>query len=142
MIDFGIYGAQEPRIFAYRCPQCHTAYYPPPMLCAKCSNRRDPSGIVYDDWEKFPLEGACKLLTWTRVWALPEGYDQPYLLFGMVEFPNGLRASGRLEVESPHLGMELIAWVAESSERPGHPVNIFLFSEAAARPLPTNLRCD
>ncbi len=129
MINFSLYDKQVPEIYGYKCPNCGTAYYPAPMICGKCNNRRDPSGIVYDDWNKFPLEGSCKLLTWTRVWALPEGYDRPYLLFGMVEFPNGLRASGRLEAENPATGMNLIARVEESSERPGTPVSVFMFSE-------------
>ncbi|MFB3918295.1 MAG: Zn-ribbon domain-containing OB-fold protein [Terriglobales bacterium] len=129
MIDFSLYDQQAPEIYGYKCPQCGAAYYPPPMICAKCNNRRDPSGIVYDDWEKFPLEGSCKLLTWTRVWALPEGYDRPYLLFGMVEFPNGLKASGRLEVEAPVNGMDLVAHAEESTERPGAPVKVFVFRQ-------------
>jgi uncharacterized OB-fold protein len=129
MIDFSLYDKQTPEIYAYKCPKCGATYYPAPMLCAKCSNRRDPSGIVYDDWDKIALEGPCKLLTWTRVWALPEGYDRPFLLFGMVEFPNGLRASGRLEAENPQIGMNLVARAEESSERPGKPVNIFVFAQ-------------
>ena len=129
MIDFSIYDKQIPQIYAYKCPKCGTAYYPVTMLCAKCSNRRDPSGIVYQDWDKFPLEGPCKLLTWTRVWALPEGYDLPYLLFGIVEFPNGLRAAGQLKAENPAINMNLIARVEESTERPGQPVKVFIFSD-------------
>jgi len=129
MIDFSVYDKKTPEIHGYKCPKCDTIYYPVPMLCRKCSNRRDPSGIVYPDWDKFPLEGPCKLLTWTRVWALPEGYNRPYQLFGIVEFPNGLRASGQLAVEDPRTGMSLIAHVEESSERPGAAVNVFVFSE-------------
>ncbi len=130
MIDFSMYDAKAPEILAYKCPKCGSLYYPAPMVCGKCSNRRDPSGILYPDWEKFPLEGACTLLTWTRLWALPEGYDRPFLLFGIVEFPNGLRASGRLETEKPAIGMALNAKVVESDERPGKPVKVFVCEEA------------
>jgi uncharacterized protein len=130
MADFdfaGMYGVQTPEIHAYACPNCGSRYYPAPMICAKCSNRRDPSGVVHSDWEKSPLQGPCRLLTWTRVWALPEGYNRPSLNFGMVEFENGLRASGRLEVEEPLIGMRLVARVAESSDRAGPPVKVFEF---------------
>jgi hypothetical protein len=48
----------------------------------------------------------------------------------MVEFSNGLRASGRLEVENPCIDMNLVARVEESSERPGAPVKVFVFFEA------------
>ena len=129
MIDFSMYDAQAPQIHAYKCPSCGALSYPAPMICSQCSARRDPSGLRSPDWEKLPMEGSCRLLTWTRVWALPEGYDTPYLLFGIVEFPDGLRASGRLEAENPQTGMELTAAVVESNERPGVPVNIFVFRD-------------
>ncbi len=130
MIDFSVYETKQLEIYAYRCPECRAEYYPAPMLCAKCHCRRDPSGIVHKDWDPFPLEGACTLLTWTRVWALPEGYDRPCEMFGIVEFPNGLRAAGRLEAASPVMGMALVARVEESTERPGPPAKVFVFSEA------------
>lgn len=132
MIDFSVYETKEPEIYGYRCPECQTHYYPVPMLCGKCHCRRDPSGIVHKNWEPFALQGPCTLLTWTRVWALPEGYDRPSEMFGMVEFPNGLRASGRLEADNPTIGMRLTARVEESSERPGPPVKVFVFSDTPA----------
>ena len=58
---------------------------------------------------------------------MPEGYTKKCLQFGIVEFENGLRASGRVEVEGPKTGMSLTATVEESDERPGKPVNIFVF---------------
>ena len=68
-------------------------------------------------------------MTWTRVWNLPEGYTEKYLLFGIVQFENGLRASGQLEVDKPKTGMQLYATVKESDERPGKPVSVFVFKE-------------
>ena len=127
MIDFDMYDARAPRIMAYRCLTCGTAYYPAPMVCGKCSARRDP--VTGKGWEAFGLEGSCQLLTWTRVWNLPEGYTKKYLLFGIVQFENGLRASGQLEVEDPKTGMKLNATVKESDERPGNPVNVLVFKE-------------
>jgi uncharacterized OB-fold protein len=127
MIDFDMYDARAPKIMAYRCLTCGTAYYPAPMVCGKCSARRDP--VTGKGWEAFGLEGSCQLLTWTRVWNLPEGYTKKYLLFGIVQFENGLRASGQLEVEDPKTGMKLNATVKESDNRPGNPVNVFVFKE-------------
>jgi hypothetical protein len=127
MIDFSMYGATAPTIKAYRCLTCGTAYYPAPMVCGTCSARRDP--VTGKGWETFDLEGSCVLLTWTRAWNLPEGYTNKFLLFGIVQFENGLRASGQLEVEEPKTGMKLTATVKESDERPGNPVNVFVFKE-------------
>ncbi len=70
MIDFSAYDVKTPEILGYRCSKCGSIYYPAPMICAKCSSRRDP--VTGKHWETFPLEGPVKLLSWTRVWNLPE----------------------------------------------------------------------
>jgi len=129
MIDFEVYKQKKPQVYAYKCPQCGTLYYPAPMLCKKCHNRRDPSGVFFSLWEKVPLSGKCKLLTWTKVYNLPPGFNQRYLLFGLVEFENGLRASGRLAVENPATGMELNAKVGLVREKVGKDVYGFIFEE-------------
>ena len=127
MIDFSVYETQVPHISGYKCENCGTIYYPAPMVCKKCDKKRDPT--TGRGWETFDLEGPCKLLTWTRVWNLPEGFNKKFLMFGMVEFPNGLRASGRIEMEGdPKMGMDLTASVIEADERPGKPVKVFVFS--------------
>ncbi|MDK2859948.1 MAG: uncharacterized protein PWP25_1134 [Sphaerochaeta sp.] len=128
MIDFSMYDFKEPEIMAYKCEKCGTLYYPAPMICGKCHSRRDPVSDAH--WETFSLKGPCTLLTWTRLWNLPEGYNKKYLLFGIVQFDNGLRASGRLETDNPVTGMPLVATVVSSDERPGKPVNVFVFKEA------------
>ena len=125
MIDFSAYDVKTPEILAHRCQKCGAVYYPAPMICAKCSSRRDP--VTGKHWETFPLEGPVTLLSWTRVWNLPDGYNVKFLLFGIVEFENGLRASGRIGVAEPVIGMKLTSRVEESDERPGAPVNIFVF---------------
>jgi uncharacterized OB-fold protein len=125
MIDFSMYDVKTPEILGYKCLTCGTIHYPSPMICSKCSSRRDP--VTGRKWETFPLTGQVTLLTWTRVWNLPEGYNVKYMLFGIVEFENGLRASGRLGIDNPSIGMKLTARVEESDERPGKPVNIFVF---------------
>ena len=127
MFDFSAYDVKEPEISAFKCPSCGTLYYPSPIICRNCDERRDPSGMIYSSWDEVPLEGKCKLLTWTRVYALPEGYQKPFLVFGVVEFENGLRASGRMEVDGdPETGMELVATVEVTDER-DKDANVFVF---------------
>lgn len=127
MIDFSVYDEQVPHIHGFRCLKCGAIYYPAPMVCGKCDSIRDPT--TGKGWEEFDLEGPCTLLTWTRVWNLPEGFNRKFLMFGMVEFPDGLRAPGRIELEGdPVMGMRLEARVIEADERPGKPVKVFVFS--------------
>ena len=125
MIDFSAYEVKVPEILAYRCCACGAIYYPAPMICAKCSSRRDP--VTGENWETFPMEGPVTLISWTRVWSLPDGYNVKFLVFGVAEFDNGLRASGRVGVAEPAVGMKLTSRVEESDERPGKPVNVFVF---------------
>lgn len=127
MIDFSMYNQQEPKIEAYKCQKCGKIYYPAPMVCSGCDARRDP--VTGKGWETFDLEGPCTLLSWTRLWNLPEGYTKKNMLFGIVEFENGLRASGQVEVDDPKTGMKLHSTVIESDERPGKPVHVFVFTE-------------
>lgn len=101
--------AVDTHVYAYRCPKCGALYHPAPMVCKACRTRRDPSVTVFPDFDKVPLGGPCKLLTWTRIFALPDGIDRPSLAFGIVEFPNGLRALGQLMVDDPQPGASLVA---------------------------------
>lgn len=101
--------AEDRNVYAYRCPKCGALYHPAPMVCRECRNRRDPSEVVFPDFEKVPMGGPCRLLSWTRIYALPEGIDRPSLAFGIVEFDNGLRAAGQLMVADPKSGARLVA---------------------------------
>lgn len=127
MIDFSMYGKKKPEVFAHKCPGCGKLYYPAPMVCDDCHERRDPAGVEHKRWEKVSLSGPCTLLAWTRLFALPEGFDKKYLLFGIVEFENGLRASGNLLVDQPETNMKLTAKVDVIKEDLGEEVFGFQF---------------
>ena len=122
MIDFSVYEQKQAEVNALKCPGCGTLYYPAPMVCARCDTRRDPSAGFFSPWEKVPMGGKCKLLSWTRVYALPEGYNVKFLNFGVVAFENGLKASVRLEVDEPKTGMELVAEPGVTTERAGKEI--------------------
>lgn len=128
MIDVSVYRQAKREVYARKCPECGTLHYPVPMLCRNCGARRDPSGVLFSKWEKVGLSGQkCKLLTWTRLFALPVGFTDRYLLFGIVELENGLRASGRLLVDEPRIGMELVANVGLVREKINQDVYGFMF---------------
>ncbi|RKY02018.1 MAG: DNA-binding protein [Spirochaetes bacterium] len=130
MIDFSVYYPREKDVFARKCPGCGTLYYPAPMVCKKCHSRRDPSGAFFSEWEKVSLGGLKgKLLTWTKLYNLPKGFNQRYLLFGIVELENGLRATGRLSVEHPKTGMDVVARVGLVREKIDEDVYGFIFEK-------------
>jgi len=107
----------EKKVYMFKCPKCGQLHYPAPARCKKCGYRRYPEQDVepywqkkeYTFWQKIPLKGKCKLLSYTRLWSLPPGFPQQYIDFGLVEFENGIRAIGHLLVDNPQLNMELKA---------------------------------
>ena len=93
------------QMYAYRCTKCGKLHHPRYVVCQNpdCDGR---------EFTQEPLGGKCKLLTWTRVYNLPEGYMQPWLHFGVVEFENGVRATGQIGFDDGiESGMELLATV-------------------------------
>jgi hypothetical protein len=86
-------------ITAYKCKQCGKLHYPFHDRCLACKGR---------DFETVKPQGNVKLLTFTRIYNLPWGFDQRYLLIGVAEFENGVRAMGQINVDEHYplkLGM-------------------------------------
>ena len=93
------------QMYAYQCTKCGKLHHPRYVVCQNpdCDGR---------EFTAVELSGKCKLLTWTRVYNLPEGYMQPWLNFGVVEFENGVRVTGQIGFdEGIESGMELLATV-------------------------------
>ena len=80
------------------CESCGRPSYPCHARCPSCG----ASAFAAKDFE-----GTAKLLTFTRVHALSLAYSDLYITLGIVEFTDGTRALGRLDVEEPEIGMEL-----------------------------------
>lgn len=108
-------------LFAYRCENCNTRVHPKPCVCAVCGGR---------NFHEEPLTGTVTLLTHTRVYNLPEGIEKPYLDFGIVEFENGVRVTGRLEVtKEARTGMKLQATVGVVRKVCGEEKYGYIFKE-------------
>ncbi|HHY94013.1 MAG TPA: DNA-binding protein [Firmicutes bacterium] len=107
------------QMHAYRCEKCGRLYHPARLVCRQCGGR---------EFEPVPLEGEAILVTYTRVYNLPEGYMKPWLSFGVAEFPNGVRVSGQLGTEDLVLGRKLkatVGLVKEGGLDGGHEGFIF-----------------
>lgn len=62
------------------------------------------------EFEEVKPLGNTRLLTFTRIYNLPWGFDQRYLTIGVVEFENGVRAMGQIAVDEVYnlkTGMKL-----------------------------------
>lgn len=108
-------------LMAYRCKACGKRTHPKRLVCDACGGR---------EWKPEPLTGEVTLLTYTRVHNLPEGIDRAYLDFGIVEFANGVRVTGQLDLKGEaKAGMKLradvdVVRVVEGEEKVG-----FVFRE-------------
>ncbi len=80
-------------IIAYKCKKCGKLHYPFHDRCMACKSR---------EFEKVKPEGNIKLLTFTRIYNLPWGFDVRYLIIGVGEFENGVRAMGRIDVDESY----------------------------------------
>jgi uncharacterized OB-fold protein len=108
----------EEKMYAYKCIACGELHHPRHVVCRKCGNRK---------FEEVVLEGKVTLVTYTKVYNLPEGYMKPYLGFGIAKFENGLVVSGQLDVENPEMGMELMSTVGVVKEGIGKDYFGFIF---------------
>jgi hypothetical protein len=77
-------------IKAYKCKKCGKIHYPYHDRCLACKHR---------EFDTLSPQGKARLLTFTRIYNLPWGFDQRYLTIGVVEFENGVRAMGRINAD-------------------------------------------
>jgi uncharacterized OB-fold protein len=83
-----------------KCRACGNVTYPPRKRCPSCGS---------NDLDSVALEGPATLMTYTRVHMLSLAYTERYITLGIVEFPDGTRALGRLYVDEPRIGMKINA---------------------------------
>ena len=105
-------------LYAYKCTACGQLHHPKHYVCKKC-------GAI--EFEEIPLNGDAEVVTWTRVFNLPEGYMKPYLCFAVVKFENGLTVSGQIDCDNPEIGMKVKPFVEVVKESVGHDDYGFVF---------------
>ncbi len=84
---------KELGIVAYKCKKCGKLHYPFHDRCLVCRGR---------DFEKVKPEGKPSLVTFTRIYNLPWGFDLRYLTIGIVQFENGVKAMGQIHADESY----------------------------------------
>ena len=82
---------KEIAIKAYQCKKCSKIHYPFHDRCMVCKGR---------EFEIIAPQGKAKLLTYTQIFNLPWGFDQRFLIIGVAEFENGIKAMGQVNASS------------------------------------------
>ena len=104
---------------AAKCRKCGKLSYPTHFYCRSCR------GTQFDP---VPVEGEGKLLTWTRVYALPLDYAELYITLGIVELDMGVRATGRLEIAEPKTGARVRTHIGKVRETNGKDITGLIFT--------------
>ena len=81
---------KEIPIVAYQCKKCGKLHYPFHDRCLTCRGR---------EFTELKPQGKARLLTFTRIFNLPWGFDQRYLTIGVAQFENGIKAMGQIEAD-------------------------------------------
>lgn len=87
----------EQKFVGFRCKSCGKVMLPKHDRCISCK------GTEFEEVE-LPNEGT--LITYTKLYALPEGIDMPPLTLGIADF-GGVRVLGQVATDDPAVGMKL-----------------------------------
>ena len=108
-------------MYAYQCDVCGELHHPRHFVCRACGAT---------SFTEVPLNGQATVLTWTKVFNLPEGYMAPYLCFAIAQFDNGVVVSGRIDDENPTIGQRVFSTVDVVKEGVGRDYYGFIFQPA------------
>jgi uncharacterized OB-fold protein len=108
---------KEIALVAYRCKKCGKVHYPYHDRCLACKGR---------EFETIRPEGRARLLTFTQIFNLPWGFNQRFLIIGIAQFENGIKAMGQVKADSvadlkPGMEMEP-RWEAVRVDQSGEEV--------------------
>ncbi len=81
----------EIAITAYKCRKCGRIHYPFHDRCLDCKGR---------EFDPVKPQGDVRLLAYTAIFNLPWGFDQRFLVLGVAEFENKVKAMGQIDVDS------------------------------------------
>jgi uncharacterized OB-fold protein len=81
---------KEISIQAYQCKKCGKIHYPFHDRCLNCKGR---------EFEIIKPQGNARLITYTQIFNLPWGFDQRFLVIGVAEFENGVKAMGQVKAD-------------------------------------------
>ena len=111
------------KMYAYKCSQCGELHHPKHYVCTKCGTT---------EFEDVALEGNATVLTWTKVYNLPEGYMKTHLCFAIVRFDDtGLVVSGQINSDYPETGMRVTSNIGVVKEGIGKDYYGFIFEPIA-----------
>ncbi|MEM3402854.1 MAG: OB-fold domain-containing protein [Candidatus Hadarchaeales archaeon] len=87
----------EQKWIAYRCKSCGRRMFPKHDRCLSCKGT---------EIEEVPLPEEGTVVTWTKLYAPPEGIEMPPLTLGIADF-GGVKVLGQILSDNPKTGMKV-----------------------------------
>jgi len=87
----------EQKFVGFKCKACGRVMNPKHDRCLTCKGT---------EFEEVELPKVGKLITYTKLYALPVGIEMPPLMLGIADF-GGVRVLGQLTTDDPKIGMLL-----------------------------------
>jgi uncharacterized OB-fold protein len=84
----------ENRFIGFKCKKCGAIAYPKRLLCPSCRGK---------NFEEYPLSEG-KIVTYTKLWTIPEGIEQLPLTLAIAEFDGKVRVTGQVLSEEIKIG--------------------------------------
>jgi uncharacterized OB-fold protein len=85
----------ENRFVGFKCKKCGMIVHPKRFLCPSCKG---------GDFDEYLLCDEGKIVTYTKLWAIPEGIEQLPLTLAIAEFDGRVRITGQVLSEEIKTG--------------------------------------
>jgi uncharacterized OB-fold protein len=79
----------------FRCNKCGKKMYLKHAVCPACKGR---------DFEHVNIQGPGNVLTYTKLYATPEGIDEMPLVLGIIEFEDKVALTGQITTQDVKIG--------------------------------------
>lgn len=108
----------EDKLSGYRCEECGRVGHTQPARCPGCKGT---------NFERIDLGREAELITYTVIRNPLPGFSRASpLVIGLLEFPNGVRAIGRIDASGPEeveRGEKYAPYCGELGERDGEKIS-------------------
>lgn len=90
--------SEEKVMIGYKCTSCGFLMNPKHARCLQCNAQT---------FEEVEMGNEATIVTFTKLTAVPTGISDYMLVLGIVEFANGLRATGQITSENIDIGTKV-----------------------------------
>ena len=112
----------EQDLVAFKCKKCGKISYPKRLLCPSCRGK---------EFDHYPLTGEGRIVTFTKLWAIPEGIEQSPLTLAIIEFDGKVRVTGQVLSEEIRTGDRVRPVWGHIRKIRGREIQGFRFEPAA-----------